>query len=82
MKKDSPTKVEAVTVVNEHAAIGGGSTSFYVAIGQQRDQVREFGCNTSQIHQLCRWLKQNQITTVALESTVSYWKALFILLQG
>jgi transposase len=82
MKKDKPTKEEALAVVNEHAAgIDVGSTSFYVAIGQQRDQVREFGCYTSQIHQLCQWLKQNQITTVALESTGSYWKALFILLQ-
>jgi len=38
MKKDNPTKVEAVAAVNEHAAgIDVGSTSFYVAIGQQRD---------------------------------------------
>ncbi len=82
MKKDKPTKVEAVAVVNDHAAgIDVGSTSYYVAIGQQPDQVREFGCYTSQIHELCQWLRHNQITTVALESTGSYWKALFILLQ-
>jgi transposase len=82
MKKAKPTKVEVVAVVNDHAAgIDVGSTSFYVAIGQQPDQVREFGCYTSQIHELCGWLKQNHITTVALESTGSYWKALFILLQ-
>lgn len=82
MEKTKSTKVEAVSVVNEHAAgIDVGSTSFYVAIGQVPDQVREFGCYTAQIHQLCQWLKQNQITTVALESTGSYWKTLFILLQ-
>lgn len=78
MKKAKPTKVEAIAVVNEHASgIDVGSTSFYVAIGQ----VREFGCFTSQIHELCGWLKQNRITTVALESTGSYWKSLFILLE-
>ena len=82
MQKDKPTKVETVAVVNEHAAgIDVGSTSYYVAIGQEPDQVREFGCYTSQIHELCLWLKQNQITTVALESTGSYWKSLFILLE-
>lgn len=82
MKKTKPTKVEALAVVNDHAAgIDVGSTSFYVAIGQQPDQVREFGCFTSQIHHMCRWLKENHIATVALESTGSYWKPLFILLQ-
>lgn len=82
MKKTRPTKMEAIAVVNAHAAgIDVGSTSFYVAIGQEPDQVREFGCYTSQIHALCQWLKQNLVTTVALESTGSYWKPLFIQLQ-
>lgn len=82
MKKAKPTRTETLAVVNAHAAgIDVGSTSFYVAIGQAPDQVREFGCYTSQLHALCQWLKQNLIATVALESTGSYWKALFTLLQ-
>ncbi|MBD0280532.1 MAG: hypothetical protein ICV81_21570, partial [Flavisolibacter sp.] len=46
--------MEAVAVVNAHAAgIDVGSTSFYIAIGQEPGLVREFGCYTSQIHALC-----------------------------
>lgn len=82
MKRTTPTKVQPMAIINAHAAgIDVGSTSYYVAIGQEPDQVKEFGCYTSEIHELCHWLKQHQITTVALESTGSYWKSLFILLQ-
>ena len=71
-----------MTIVNPKAAgIDVGSKSHFVAIGQQKDDIREFGCYTHQLHDLCNWLKQEQVTTVALESTGSYWKPLFVMLQ-
>ena len=58
-----------------------GSKSHFVSIGQQPNDIREFGCYTLELHDLCQWLKDQEITTVALESTGSYWRSLFILLQ-
>lgn len=69
-------------VVNAFAAgIDVGSKFHYVAIGQLKHQTRKFGCYTEELHNLCQWLNDNGITTVALESTGSYYQALFIMLQ-
>jgi len=70
-------------VINSSAAgIDVGSKSHFVAIGQEKDDVREFGCYTKDLHELCNWLKSVSVTTVALESTGSYWRPLFLLLQA
>lgn len=75
-------KVESLPLVNPHAAgIDVGSKSHFVAVGQGTDDVREFGVYSDDLHTLCRWLKSEEVTTVALESTGSYWQNLFILLQ-
>ena len=69
-------------VVNAHSAgIDVGSRSHYVAIGQSPDAVKEFGCYTADLHELCKWLKSKGITSVALESTGNYWQSLFVMLQ-
>jgi transposase len=74
---------EKVAVANPHAAgIDIGSKSHWVAIGQKKEDVKEFGVYTEDLHQICLHLKQHKITSVAMESTGNYWKALFILLQG
>lgn len=70
-------------IINPHAAgIDVGSRSHYVAVGQGEGQVREFGVYESDLRELCQWLLDNQITTVAMESTGSYWQNLFATLQG
>ncbi|MEX2594542.1 MAG: hypothetical protein WD426_17360 [Anditalea sp.] len=57
---------EKMQVINPNAAgIDVGSKSYFVAMEQQRDDVREFGCYTHELHELCRWLKESGITTVA-----------------
>jgi transposase len=69
-------------IVHPHAAgIDVGSRSHYVALGQDKKQVKEFGVFTQDLHQLCRYLVDNGITATALESTGSYWQPLFVLLQ-
>ena len=69
-------------VVNLHAAgIDVGSRSHYVATGQRKEDVREFGVYTQDLHALCRHLKDQGITETALESTGSYWQPLFVMLQ-
>lgn len=69
-------------VVNPYAAgIDVGSRSHYVALGQRPEDVFEFGVNTNGHQQLTRLLRSHHITTVAMESTGSYWQSLFAALQ-
>jgi len=82
MKKQCLEDYQKMEVINAHAAgVDVGSKSHFVAIGQHKEDVREFGCYTNDLHELCTWLKEKGVTTVALESTGSYWQSLFILLQ-
>ena len=82
MEKQTLKDYEKMKVIHSNAAgIDVGSKSHFVAIGQQKDEVREFGCYTNELHGLCRWLKEKSVDTVALESTGSYWQSLFVMLQ-
>jgi transposase len=44
--------------------------------------VRRFGAFTADLHTLAAWLRQCQVTTVAMESTGVYWIPLYDLLEG
>ena len=69
-------------VINSHAAgIDVGSRSHYVAIGQESSDVREFGVYASELKNLVQWLLENKITSVAMESTGTYWQNLYSELQ-
>jgi transposase len=72
----------SMEIINRHAAgIDVGSRSHFVAIGQQEADVREFGVYNEDLFKLVTWLKENQVTTVAMESTGTYWQSLFTILQ-
>jgi len=72
------TKKVSMDVINPHCAgIDVGSRSHFVAIGQQLSDVKEFGVYAEDITALCLWLKKNNITSVAMESTGNYWQNLF-----
>ena len=81
--KQTTSKVHAeVEIINAHAAgIDVGSRSHFVAIGQSPDDVKEFGCYTADLHELCKFLKSAGIISVAMESTGNYWQSLFVMLQ-
>lgn len=69
-------------IVNPHAAgIDVGSRSHYVAVGQRKEDVREFGVYSDDLEALCKWLQSQGVTAVALESTGTYWQNLFVKLQ-
>lgn len=73
----------ALDVVNPQAAgIDVGSRSHYVAIGQRDEDVKEFGVYNEDLMALAQWLLDNQVKTVAMESTGTYWQSLFTTLQG
>jgi transposase len=69
-------------IIHAHAAgIDVGSRSHLVAVDQNKDNVREFGVYTKDHQALILHLRQNDITTIAMESTGSYWQTLFNALQ-
>jgi transposase len=71
-----------MTIVNTHAAgIDIGSRSHLVAVGQQVNDVREFGVYTQDYESLILWLKERKVKTIAMESTGNYWQTLFTALQ-
>lgn len=78
MKKEN----ESMEIVNPNAAgIDVGSRSHFIAIGQKKEDVREFGVYSEDLHAVADYLKLNKIRTVAMESTGSYWQNLFSVLQ-
>jgi transposase len=63
------------------AAIDVGSERMHVGIDQQ-SQVRVFECFTESLHQLRDYLKEQQVTTVAMEATGVYWLPVFEILEA
>ena len=49
--------------------------------GQPRKQVRTFGSMSDDLQKLSEWLAEQDVTHVAMESTGSYWKPLFNVLE-
>lgn len=75
-------KTAVLPVVNSHAAgIDVGSRTHWVAVDQNKENVRSFGVYTQDHQQLIDHLRQHQITSVAMESTGTYWQTLFTNLQ-
>ena len=52
-----------------------------VMISGQNKEIRTFGAMTGDLLELCKWLKEKDIQMVAMESTGSYWKPIFNLLE-
>lgn len=71
----------SMDIVNPKAAgIDIGSRSHFVAIGQKEEHVREFGVYNEDLKAISNWLKENGIQSVAMESTGTYWQALYAVL--
>jgi transposase len=72
----------SMKIVNDHAAgVDVGSRSHMVAVDQEPAHVMEFGVYTSDHELLVKYLRENRVLTVAMESTGSYWQTLFTALQ-
>lgn len=66
-------------IINPHCAgIDIGSRSHFVAVGQELSDVKEFGVYADDLKAICTHLKQNGITSVAMESTGNYWQNLYV----
>jgi transposase len=49
--------------------------------GHGEKEIRSFGTMTDDLLGLCGWLKENEVEMVAMESTASYWKPIFNMLE-
>jgi len=68
----------SLEVVNPNAAgIDVGSRSHWVSVGQNSEDVKEYGVYSEDHQKLCEWLKQQKVSTIAMESTGTYWQTLF-----
>jgi len=66
-------------IINTHCAgIDVGSRSHFVAVGQSLQDVKEFGVYAEDLTAICMHLKNYNITSVAMESTGSYWQNLYV----
>lgn len=71
-------KQVSLEVVHPNAAgIDIGSRSHWVAVGQNAEDVKEFGVYSDDQLALCAWLKEKGVIYVAMESTGTYWQNLF-----
>ena len=63
------------TVHPDAAGLDVGATAVYAAVRPDRDPdpIRNFPTFTGDLHALANWLKECQVTTVAMESTGVYW---------
>ena len=66
------------------AGIDIGSKSHFVAVPDGADEatVREFECFTADLYRLSDWLTSCGVTTVAMESTGTYWIPVFEVLES
>jgi len=74
-----------LTVVHpDSAGIDVGNTVHYVAVPPGRDTpaVRKFGCFTEDLREMAEWLKSCGIQMVVLQSTGSYWRPLYDVLEA
>jgi transposase len=66
-------------IIHPHCAgIDIGSRSHFVAVGQNEQDVKEFGVYADDLTAICLHLKHHGITSVAMESTGTYWQNLYV----
>jgi transposase len=67
---------KALEIVHPAAAgIDVGGSEHWVAVSPDRDSnpVRRFGCFTSDLREMARWLVEKGVRSVAMQSTGVYW---------
>ena len=73
------------TIQADAAGIDLGSREHWVAgppLADDKPNVQRFGTTTPELLRLADWLKEQKVTTVAMESTGVYWIPLFEILDS
>jgi transposase len=65
------------------AGIDISSKEHYVAVNPESSEnpIRAFGAFTEDLHAISNWLKECNVTSVAMEATGIYWISLFLILE-
>ena len=80
---ETQNKKISLEVVHPNAAgIDIGSRSHWVAVGQDAQDIKEFGVYSEDQIAMSNWLKSRAVTHIAMESTGTYWQNLFATLVG
>jgi transposase len=87
LRQGEAARVEALPVQHPHAAgIDIGSRSHWVCVGFTSEAasclIREFPAHTAGLRAIAAFLREHQVTTIAMESTGIYWVPLYELLQA
>jgi transposase len=87
LRQGEAARVEALPVQHPHAAgIDIGSRSHWVCVGFSGEAasclVQEFPAHTAGLKTIAAFLREHQVSTVAMESTGVYWVPLYELLQA
>lgn len=73
--------VISMEIINPQAAgIDVGSRSHWVAVGQSEQDIREYGVFNEDLFAMSDWLEQQNVKTIAMESTGTYWQNLYAVL--
>jgi transposase len=81
MEAKQNKSILSMDIINPHAAgVDIGSRSHWVSIGQSEKDIREFGVFNDDLYAISNWLKENNIKSIAMESTGTYWQSLYAVL--
>jgi transposase len=83
-KPGTVKKISQLTVINPKVAgIDVSDSEMMVAfpINSEQLEIQSFGTFTCDLHLIAKCLKEQDVTSVAMESTGVYWVPLFLLLQ-
>lgn len=73
----------SMKIINANCSgIDVGSRSHFVAIGQDLDDVREFGIYAEDLKSMAAWFHSQGTKPVAMESSGTYWQNLFVELMN
>lgn len=85
-RKVARSKRQPLVVIRPQVAgLDVGSQKHYVCcpiVGEQQSEVQSFGTTTPELERLADWLVENEIESVAMESTSVYWIPLYELLES
>jgi len=80
-KRQASSQLEPINA--NAAGIDIGSQTHWVCVPAEcaLENIRSFGCFTSDLYALADWLQECRVESVAMESTGVYWLALFQILE-
>lgn len=83
-KKEKVKKISQLPVINPTAAgidVSDNEMMLAIPVNGEQLEIRSFTCYTEDLYQIAGCLKEQGITSIAMESTGVYWIPLFLLLQ-